>query len=62
MEYDNTLDDANHIDCVYRDFDNDFGDASWSDCSSCFAFLGLSVFASVATVCYDAVLVFQGEA
>ncbi len=27
IEYDNTQDDANHIHCVYRDFDNDFGDA-----------------------------------
>jgi hypothetical protein len=27
IEYDNTQDQANHIHCVYRDFDNDFGDA-----------------------------------
>lgn len=27
IEYDNTQDDANHVHCVYRDFDNDFGDA-----------------------------------
>ena len=27
IEYDNTRDDANHVHCVYRDFDNDFGDA-----------------------------------
>ena len=27
VEYDNTQDDANHVHCVYRDFDNDFGDA-----------------------------------
>jgi len=27
IEYDNTQDDANHLHCVYRDFDNDFGDA-----------------------------------
>lgn len=26
IEYDNTQDQANHIHCVYRDFDNDFGD------------------------------------
>jgi hypothetical protein len=26
IEYDNTQDGANHIHCVYRDFDNDFGD------------------------------------
>lgn len=26
IEYDNTQDDANHVHCVYRDFDNDFGD------------------------------------
>lgn len=27
VEYDNTQDNANHVHCVYRDFDNDFGDA-----------------------------------
>lgn len=27
IEYDCTQDNANHIHCVYRDFDNDFGDA-----------------------------------
>ncbi len=27
IEYDNTQDGANHVHCVYRDFDNDFGDA-----------------------------------
>lgn len=27
IEYDNTQDDANHVHCVYRDFDHDFGDA-----------------------------------
>ena len=27
IEYDNTQDDANHVHCIYRDFDNDFGDA-----------------------------------
>lgn len=27
IEYDNTQDDANHVHCVYRDFENDFGDA-----------------------------------
>lgn len=27
IEYDNTQDDADHVHCVYRDFDNDFGDA-----------------------------------
>lgn len=27
IEYDNTQDNANHVHCVYRDFDNDFGDA-----------------------------------
>lgn len=27
IEYDNTQDQANHIHCVYRDFENDFGDA-----------------------------------
>lgn len=27
IEYDNTQDQANHVHCVYRDFDNDFGDA-----------------------------------
>jgi hypothetical protein len=27
IEYDNTQDQANHIHCVCRDFDNDFGDA-----------------------------------
>ncbi|MEE2642923.1 MAG: DUF3500 domain-containing protein [Planctomycetota bacterium] len=27
IEYDNTQDKANHVHCVYRDFDNDFGDA-----------------------------------
>jgi hypothetical protein len=27
IEYDNTQDEANHVHCVYRDFDNDFGDA-----------------------------------
>jgi hypothetical protein len=27
IEYDCTQDDANHVHCVYRDFDNDFGDA-----------------------------------
>lgn len=26
IEYDNTQDAANHVHCVYRDFDNDFGD------------------------------------
>jgi hypothetical protein len=26
IEYDNTQDGANHVHCVYRDFDNDFGD------------------------------------
>ena len=26
IEYDNTQDQANHVHCVYRDFDNDFGD------------------------------------
>jgi hypothetical protein len=26
IEYDNTQDNANHVHCVYRDFDNDFGD------------------------------------
>jgi hypothetical protein len=26
IEYDNTQDDANHVHCIYRDFDNDFGD------------------------------------
>jgi hypothetical protein len=26
VEYDNTQDGANHVHCVYRDFDNDFGD------------------------------------
>lgn len=26
IEYDNTQDKANHVHCVYRDFDNDFGD------------------------------------
>lgn len=26
IEYDNTQDEANHVHCVYRDFDNDFGD------------------------------------
>lgn len=27
IEYDNTQDDANHVHCIYRDFDHDFGDA-----------------------------------
>lgn len=27
IEYDNTQDNADHVHCVYRDFDNDFGDA-----------------------------------
>jgi hypothetical protein len=27
IEYDNTQDGANHVHCVYRDFDHDFGDA-----------------------------------
>jgi hypothetical protein len=27
IEYDNTQDGANHVHCVYRDFDNDFGDS-----------------------------------
>ncbi len=27
IEYDNTQDGANHVHCIYRDFDNDFGDA-----------------------------------
>jgi len=27
IEYDNTQDQANHVHCVYRDFDHDFGDA-----------------------------------
>ena len=27
IEYDNTQDDADHVHCIYRDFDNDFGDA-----------------------------------
>jgi hypothetical protein len=27
IEYDNTQDNANHVHTVYRDFDNDFGDA-----------------------------------
>lgn len=27
IEYDNTQDNANHVHCVYRDFENDFGDA-----------------------------------
>src|SRR5262245_29867160 len=27
IEYDNTQDEANHVHCIYRDFDNDFGDA-----------------------------------
>jgi hypothetical protein len=27
IEYDNTQDGATHVHCVYRDFDNDFGDA-----------------------------------
>lgn len=27
IEYDNTQDDANHVHCIYRDFDNDFGDS-----------------------------------
>jgi hypothetical protein len=27
IEYDNTQDQANHVHCIYRDFDNDFGDA-----------------------------------
>ena len=27
IEYDNTQDGANHVHCVYRDFENDFGDA-----------------------------------
>lgn len=26
IEYDNTQDEANHVHCIYRDFDNDFGD------------------------------------
>lgn len=26
IEYDNTQDDANHVHCIYRDFDHDFGD------------------------------------
>jgi Protein of unknown function (DUF3500) len=26
IEYDNTQDAANHVHCIYRDFDNDFGD------------------------------------
>lgn len=26
IEYDNTQDGANHVHCIYRDFDNDFGD------------------------------------
>ncbi len=26
VEYDNTQDNANHAHCIYRDFDNDFGD------------------------------------
>ena len=25
IEYDNTQDDANHVHCIWRDFDNDFG-------------------------------------
>jgi hypothetical protein len=27
IEYDNTQDGANHVHCIYRDFDNDFSDA-----------------------------------
>lgn len=27
IEYDNTQDGATHVHCIYRDFDNDFGDA-----------------------------------
>lgn len=27
IEYDNTQDGANHVHCIYRDFNNDFGDA-----------------------------------
>lgn len=27
IEYDNTQDEADHVHCVYRDFENDFGDA-----------------------------------
>lgn len=27
IEYDNTQDGANHVDCIYRDFNDDFGDA-----------------------------------
>ncbi|MEM7011426.1 MAG: DUF3500 domain-containing protein, partial [Verrucomicrobiota bacterium] len=27
IEYDNTQDEADHVHCIYRDFDNDFGDA-----------------------------------
>jgi len=27
IEYDNTQDRGNHVHCIYRDFDNDFGDA-----------------------------------
>jgi hypothetical protein len=27
IEYDNTQDEANHVHCIYRDLDNDFGDA-----------------------------------
>ncbi|MFT5465611.1 MAG: hypothetical protein ACI8UO_000706 [Verrucomicrobiales bacterium] len=27
IEYDNTQDEANHVHCIYRDFDHDFGDA-----------------------------------
>lgn len=27
IEYDNTQDEANHVHCIYCDFDNDFGDA-----------------------------------
>ena len=27
VEYDNTQDEANHVHCIYRDFDNDFGNA-----------------------------------
>lgn len=27
IEYDNTQDDANHVHCIYRDFEHDFGDA-----------------------------------
>jgi len=27
IEYDNTQDGANHVHCIHRDFDNDFGDA-----------------------------------